>query len=637
LAKDPKQRYQHAEEISVDLRNIDSTSARISTVSQPPTKHRRFPNKWSSLFIIVGMFAAMVIGVLLGEWLRSFHEENPAVFRFTVPLNISDDQILGYPGGIVSISPDGKKLVYPGTVEEGFQLFQHELHSLEATLIPGTEGSGGSGPVFSWDGKWLAFTQAGRIMRIPIDGGLPVTICEWSSVNLGLSWSSNDHILYSEIKAGTSMSSGLLSVSAFGGTPVIMTQPEELESSQHRHRFPSFLPGGDAALCTIWTGRVSEARVGVASLKTGNTKALFKGLNPRYTPTGHLLYVQDNGYLMAVPFDAAKLEVKGTPEAVLNDVTVQMSGGAKYAFSNNGTLVYLPTGYQKRAPVQVDLHGSIQYLTDDRHDFSDPRLSPDGKHIAVSYEAGGGLEIWNYDIQTGSKIRIAGARSISPIWSHDGQNIAYASNKYGTYGIFMKNADGTGEAKELLVTEDHQIPCSWSTDGDFLIFKEKGDLYTLSLNQGYERRALIKTPFNEFMAAPSPDGRWLAYTSDQSGQVEVYVTEFPSPQKRYLISVDGGNEPVWSKNSKELFYRTAEHLIAVTFETEPAFRTNKRTTVLEMTGFEPVSLRVNSVPNYDVFQDGERFLMIKKPETPPHVVVVVNWFEELKHRVPTED
>jgi hypothetical protein len=444
--------------------------------------------------------------------------------------------------------------------------------------------------------------------------------------------------------------SSLQQVSDAGGTPQALTRLEK-DVSQ---RWPEFLPGSKAVLfaaAPTTGGNWINAQVAVQSVGTGERRNLIQGgTNPRYAPSGHLVYVQ-GGSLVAVPFDLQQLTTTGVAVPVVEGVLQSASSGAaQYSISSTGSLVYALGGIQaiQRRFVWVDRKGVEQVLTAPAHGYRYPRLSPDGRRMAVTIEESG-VNIWLYDLvrDTLTRLTFQGGYNLMGAWTPDGKRIAFESDMEGAGNLFWQLADGSGGLERLATSENPQVPNSWSQDGKLLAFIEinpstGNDIWVLgmgdpSLGSGQVRKAqpFLRTPFLESAPRFSPDGHWLAYISDESGRIEIYVQPYPDPGGKWQISTEGGTEPAWNRNGRELFYRSGNKMMAVDIATQPSFTAGKPRMLFE----GPYVATTGTFPNYDVSPDGQRFLMLKPTESaeaaPTQINVVLNWFEELKQKVPT--
>jgi eukaryotic-like serine/threonine-protein kinase len=347
--------------------------------------------------------------------------------------------------------------------------------------------------------------------------------------------------------------------------------------------------------------------------------------------------------LMALPFDPLQAAVTGASlsavEGVLQSPT---TGAAQYSLSDTGSLVYVPGGIQSAQSklVWVGRNGAEQPLAASAHAYLAPRLSPDGRRVAVG-TVEQDSQSWLYDLsrETLTRFTLEGNFNINPTWTPDGKRIGFESNKEGPYNIFWQLADGSGGLERLTTSEYLHAPGSWSPDGQLLAFVEVNpttgvDIWVLRMGD-HKAQPFLQTPFNESAPRFSPDGRWLAYVSDESGRYEIYVQPYPGPGGKWQVSTEGGTEPVWNRNGRELFYRSGDKMMAVDIATQPGFAAGKPRMLFE----GRYELAPIPIANYDVSLDGQRFLMLKPSEqeqaAPTQINVVLNWFEELKQKVPT--
>jgi eukaryotic-like serine/threonine-protein kinase len=548
------------------------------------------------------------------------------------------DRLVGPDQTSVALSPDGKQLAYAALRGGISQLYLRAMDSLESKPIPGTEGA--SEPFFSPDGQWLGFFAAQRLKKVSVSGGAAVTLGD-AVFAMGGSWSSRGTIVFVPTTA-----SPLLQVSDAGGAPQPLTH---LEKSDRSHASPEFLPGGKAVLFA--TGNTAAgSQVAVQSIATGERRNLIGGMKPRYAASGHLIFAQ-GGTLMAVPFDPQRLEIKGTPVPVVEGVAYSANiSASQYSISDNGSLIYLSGGTQgtQRRMVWVDRKGAEQPLAAPARVYRQPRLSHDGRRVAVTIDEQGN-QIWLYDLSRGTLTRstFEGDRNTDAAWTPDGKRIAFESNKEGPQNIFWQLADGSGGLERLTTNDYAQYPLSWSSDGQLLSFVELNpatgrDIWVLrmgdlSAGSGQARKVqpFLRTTFDETSPQFSSDGRWLAYTSNESGRYEIYVQPYPGPGGKWQISTEGGTEPVWNPNGRELFYRSGDKMMAVEIAAQPSFAAGTPR-MLFQGEYVPAPL---TFPNYDVSPDGQRFLMLKPVEqaesASTQINVVLNWFEELKQKVPS--
>jgi len=548
----------------------------------------------------------------------------------------------------VALSPDGKTLVFGAIWGGSQQLYARAMDQLSAVPIAGT--GGGSSPFFSPDGQWVGFIADGELRKVPLGGGPAVRLCKAASL-FGASWGDDGTIVFATLRNG-----GLWRVSAAGGTPEALTT---LQPGEYSHRLPHMLPGSRAVTFTIMKAayRWDDAQIVVRSLDTGNQTVLVTGgSDGRYVSTGHLIYVR-LGTLMAVPFDAARLVVIGGAIGVLDDVMqaadrnvsdMANTLAGQFTVSDTGALVYLTGGAvaaAQRSLAWVGPKGRSQALVAPPRPYIVPRLSPDGQRVAVTTTSDI-RQVWSYDVPRGTlgPVTVDGQSSYG-IFTPDGKRVVFRSGAAGGEdNLYWKAADGSGAVERLTTSVRSQTPSSWSPDGTTLAFVEEGDskgvlqfdIWVLSIADR-KTRAVIQTDANEMTPEFSPDGRWLAYVSNESGRNEVYVQPYPGPGERHLISTDGGEQPAWSRNGRDLFYVQSGGVTTLM-----AVRVASASTLLAGTPeavFESADLRIAWARSYDVAPDGQRFLLTLNKEAPTNLapaqmVFVQNWFEELKRLVP---
>jgi serine/threonine-protein kinase len=580
-----------------------------------------------------------VCAVVLG-WLAFRVERGAAqdVVRLVVSLP-RDQQLAIANEASLAIAPDGRRVVYAAASPPGSRprLFLRDLKRFEAQPIAGTEGA--IGPFFSPDGRWLGYFLEGKLYRISVEGGTPIEVCHVGQVVPGACWTEDDTILYTD-----SPDSGLLRVPASGGTPQRLTIPAAAEG-EIGHGWPSPLPDGRSIVFTVTSDE--GATVAVLSLDSGEWRLLEPGLGgARYAPSGHLIFARHEG-LMAVPFDPVTLRTQGTPVVVHDDVYTipALTGFGMSAFdvSRSGALVYLPGGSAagENRLVWVDRDGRSRPASGDPGLYEWPRLSPDGKRLAVNdAEYDGTGTIWILDLERDARSKLTRTdNNLLPAWTPDGKRLAFGSLQRGSdvVNVFWKAADASDEKTRLLESLHPRFPRSFSPDGRWLAIVEWNpdtmrDVWMLDLQGSGEARPFVDTPADEHSPYFSPDGRWLAYVSDESGRCEVYVESYPRGRGRWIISAGGGKEPVWSADGGELFYRNVDAMMAVSIESEPAFRASAPRVLFE----RPMKSGVYDTVSYDVAIDGSEFLMIERnlELAPQQIHVVLHWDRELRRRLP---
>jgi Tol biopolymer transport system component len=628
LAKEPERRWQAASDVCDELKWIAQESA---TRASPEAALLAARTK-SSLKIMLSAGAAVALSIVVGVAVSMFKPTVlKSVTRFTISLPLG--QRLDIIGAAIAISPDGTRLVYAaGSSNLNRQLYVRAMDGLESRPIPGTEGA--AWPFFSPDGQWVGFGAAGRLMKVALNGAPPVALLDTSVGGFfGASWGSQGKIAV----AGQPAGGGIRQIPDTGGEPQPLTR---LESGEVEHHWPEFLPAGRGLLFMASLGG-NTTKIVAQSLGAGERREVLQtGSFPRYALSGHLIY-QQGAVLMAAPFDPARLAINGAAVPVVDGV-LQSPGAVDphFSFSSTGSLVYVPGSVRasQLKLVWVDRKGTEQPIAAPAHDYVLPKVSPDGQHVAAGIEEGDS-QIWVDDLgrDTLTRLTFEGGANIDPVWTPDGKRIVFkgAQNR-----LFWQPADGSAGAEALTsnALSGNNVPGSWTPDGQVLTFLEINpntgyDVYTMSLKDRTPR-PFVQTRALETAPRFSPDGHFIAYNSDESGRAEVYVRPYPGPGGKWQISTEGGTEPVWNPRGRELFYRSGNKMMAVEVATQASFSAGKPNMLFE----GPYVTTPRSFPDYDVSPDGQRFLMLKasdQSQAPAQINVVLNWFEELKQKVPT--
>jgi serine/threonine-protein kinase len=630
LAKDRDDRWQDARDLRRTLDGIADESGQTLRVlasdlaDQPPPAWT-----WSvgRVTLMAGL-VALALAAALAPW-GSLSSTAPRPLVHSVIPIAPAEELAGANRPQVAISPDGSRIAFSGARAGGTQIYVRTLDRPEAEPVPGTEN--GTQPFFSPDGQSLGFWADGTLKKVAVRGGAPVTLCSQCS-DFGSSWSANDTIV---LGAGYR---GLARISAAGGSESRLTEADKARR-QRTIRFPEVLPGGNAVVFTAagWDEETyDDARIEVLSLETGEKKVLIEGgAYARYASTGHLVYGRA-GSLFAVAFDPVRLEVKGAPIAVLEGVSTQpLSGSAQFALSTDGTLVYAPgraMGIQSRL-VWADRQGRIEAAGDITRAFYFPRLSPDGQRVAVTVE-GAMAHLAVYDVARGILTRLTreDENVWTKAWTPDGKRLAYSVGAVGGSGsLRWQLADGSAPPEELT---RGSLDGSWSPDGGSLVFVRPDpttqlDLWLLPLEGERTARPLLPERFDQRSPAISPNGRWMAYVSEESGRPEVFVRAFPGLGQKVPVSARGGHQPRWSRDGGELFYREPPNRLMVSqIRTRPTLAVSKATIA-----FEDKEGRYLNV-GYDVAADG-RFLLVDENENYPRQLnLVQNFLEEVKRVAP---
>jgi eukaryotic-like serine/threonine-protein kinase len=622
LEKDPQKR----------LRHIGDVMALVEDVAPPPvpppmpTPIAAEPRqrRWVLVATLACVLAAALTG--LAAWVLKSAPSKP-VTRFAVSLPAGQRLFAVSPE--IAMSPDGTRLVYAaGQSVISSQLYVRVMDTLETRAIPGTEGA--NNPFFSPDGQWIGFYAGGKLKKVSVSGGLPVSLVDGVGGGVfaggyGASWSSQGTIAFAP-----GQSNPIQQVSDTGGNMHPLTR---LENGEAGHRYPELLPNGTGLLFNVFSSTTALGKTVIWSLKNAERRgSLPAGDLPRYAPSGHVVYLQ-GANLMAAPFSLGRLAITGASLAVIEGVLP-----LQYSFSSTGSLAYVPgssQGPQSRL-VWVDRNGVEQSAPVPLHNYVMPRISPDGRRVAVALEEADS-QIWLYDLarDTLTRLTFAEGANVDPVWTPDGKRIVF---KGVLNRLFWQPADGSGAAEGLTRERlsNNDVPSSWSPDGQAMaIVEQSGTLSVWILPlQNRKPQLFDRGPANETAPRFSPDGHWIAYSSLESGRYEIYARPYPGPGGKWQISTEGGTEPVWNPRGRELFYRIGNKMIAVDVATQPSFSPGKPRVLFEG-AYVPTP---RSLPNYDVTPDGQRFLMLKATEqaqAPTQISVVLNWFEELKRRVPT--
>jgi hypothetical protein len=650
LEKDPRRRVQAIAEARIAIEDTLGGAADETTVAVPsaaPLWRRALP--WT----LAGAFAlalALVL-VLWAPWRMGPEPATPV--RLSVELG-ADASLAGGFGPAAILSPDGKLLAFAArkVVDQPPQLYVRRLEHLQASPLAGTEGA--RNPFFSPDSLWLGFFAEGKLKKVAVTGGVAVTLCE-APDDRGGAWSEAGTILFTSAGVG-----GLSRVSSVGGTPEILTTPDQA-AEENSDRWPQALAGGKAVLFTTGTGGAFERASIVAQLLPKGPRKVVQrgGYHGRYLRSGHIVYIRD-GTLFAAPFDLDRLELTSPPVPVIEGVTaVPQNAGAQFSFSDSGTLVFLPgKGAAGGVPIQwMEKDGKTEPLRALAGDYNNIRFSPDGERLAMDLREGRERDVWVYEWgrDTMSRLTFDPGVDASPVWTPDGRRIAFASARADkvTPNIYWQRADGTGEAERLTESKNPQSPTSWHPSGKFLAFTERGpqtnwDISILPMEgddaSGWkpgQASVFLNSPLNEVEAAFSPDGRWLAYRSDESGRWEIYVRPFPGPGGKWLVSTAGGTLPTWSRYRKELFYRLFEveaPLMVASYAAEGnSFRAEKPWQWSP--GLVAGRGGIIGTRTFDVHPDGQRFAVLKVAEQQTQdkrdkVVFIQNFFDELRRVAP---
>ena len=620
LHKDPRER----------LRDIGDARQELEEESHAGSKR---PLRWAAAAIVGLAIALVLIDLVLRPRQQAPTQAAPLhLTRYSIPLTANPSPS----GRSLAISPDGGRIAI--VTDQGLMVRARE--ELDAVRFGVLSGAGSGAPFFSPDGQWIAFNDGQALRRMPSTGGPPVKMTDTGPAVIG-SWASSG-IVFADMN-------GLFEVAPDGGQPRKL--PANLGPNEQA-MFPQLVRQGQAVLFTVIPSRTNTpalfanapgARVEVLELSSGARHTVVQGGGrAQYLPTGHLVYVAGDT-LYAAAFDLKTLQLRGDAVPVQRGMDT-----GEFAISEEGTLVYQP-GIRSSgsALVWVDRQGVEQPLDAPLRPYIYPRLSPDGTRVALDVAGPPSRDIWIWDLtrKTFERFTLDPAGNPLPVWTHDGRRLAFGSDRFGVTNLFWQAADGSGEAERLLESARIEIPISMAPDGRLLFSVDVPgngrDVHALTLDASRHVERILYSAANELNAEVSPDGHWILYDSDESGQYEVYVRPYPQAYSggRWQISVNGGRQPMWSHNGQEIFYRDFEGgLQAAAVEISPTFKPGQVTRLFPNKGYAGAGM-YGGARTFDVSQDGRRFLMLKQQQpgsgaTASSVVVVLNWFEELKRAVP---
>jgi eukaryotic-like serine/threonine-protein kinase len=597
-------------------------------------------------WVIGAAVLSLLVGASIGWLMPRRATEVPLVTRLQMNV-FPADQLVGSIASVrpartaIALSPDGRTVAFVATSGNVTQLYIRGLDRAEASPVHGTEGA--SEPFFSPDGAWIGFRAGNKIRKVLAAGGAPVTIAE---VDGGTpSWGDNGAVFF----AGAN---GISSVPSNGGAVATVTTRDA--ARRERHILPQPLPGSRAIIFTIGTTGWDTANVVLRVLDSGEQRVLVQGgADARYVGTGHIAYMK-SGTLMAVPFDVRSLQVTGTPvvliEGVMQAVNAPNSsdetGAGQFAVSSSGTLIYATGGTSRLLEgswMWVDRTGAAQPVEAvPAGPYLFPRLSPDGQTVAVTVRAGS-PDVWVYDVVRGAPTRLTFEGGSHPIWSPDGKRLAFTVMIDGVSNLHVIDAGGGGKPERLAQSPFAQIPTSWTATPNVLVFLQRPQLDSYGIwvlpmdGENRTARIFVESKFPLSHAELSPDGRWLAYVSRESGAPEVYVQPFPGSGQKTRISTSGGTEPIWLPNGREILYRHAGQFFSATIRSVSPFQIDPPRLLFATKGEYDSTSPIRS---WNVSPNGQRFLLSRfaeskdKPVTAIHVVL--NWAEELKRLVPAK-
>src|SRR6059036_1854079 len=613
LAKVPADRFQTAAQF------VDAL-ARPGEATHAPGRLGRRAVRDIAAWAVAGLATVLALWV----WLRP-RPEPPArpVARFTLVLPSNAPMSDFAAGPTVALSPDGSRIIYVSSASTGNQLFSRRLDQLDPVPLAGTQNA--RNPFFSPDGRWVAYFSGSKLYKLPLGGGPAAVVADVPGVAFGATWGTTDTIVFR-------LERTLMKVAAAGGAPQLLLQSDT--SRGESYMFPHYLPDAKALLLQIRTKGVD--RLGVLTLATRKlTRFDQPGSNPRYVSAGYVVVATRSGTLLAVPFDPSRLEITGSAVPVADGLVVGPGGGARMGMSRDGAFAYVSGPVALRELVMVDRAGRARVLPAGPQAYIAPRVSPDGRQIAVEVAELDlvNADVWVYDMAQHTRTRLTFDQSAHrPIWTPDGRRIVYSRGQFGQGDLYWIPADGSGPAELLLVAPEDQWAGDVTPDGRTLLFRSGGggpvrSIHTLSLQGPRTAQPFLANQFDNHSPSLSPDGHWVASVSNESGRLEVYVRPFPGSGGRWQVSLDGGSEPVWAANGRELFYRNGTKMMVAAIALHPTFTVGARRELFEGSYVNDPVYR-----SYDVTRDGQAFVMVRSPKPSADFIVVLNWFDQLREQ-----
>ena len=637
LAKDVDERWQSAGDLKRQLQWIASggTTTQVAASGRAPARGRRETIVWS----VTALVAVVAAAIMLIAFARRTAVGRVPPSHLLMPV-LPGNEATGW----IAITPDGRRVAFGAmSSATGGALFTRSLGDAAAQLIQSIRG-GAESPSFSPDGSWLAFGAEGRIKKIQASGGTAIDLGPSGRGGVvGMCWLDNDTIVFG-VNDEPAVS-GIRTMSATSGASTSLTKVDV--SHELQHVLPVAVPGGRfIVFAAVQSEDRSEAQevIEVVAVDTGKRRPLLRGGVPlRVLPTGHLLIRRERD-VFAVPFDLAHGDVSGQPVSVLSNVSWMLYGATSLAAADNGTVVYLAGGETGAGGVHQLLwlapDHSVAPLVLPPKEYYDPRVAPDGQHIAVEAQDSGD-DIWIVDLRRGTTTRLTfdAGEDETPAWSPDGRWVAYASSRAGQpRTIYRRASDGSGPEEKLYSAAEHMHVDDWSRDGKSLLLTIDGaqlktGLWLLPLDGSSKPFPILDTRFAERNARLSPDRKWIAYESDDSGRVEVYVQRFPTLGSKVQVSNDGGAQPVWSRDGRQLFYRGSGKVMSVTVGSGDPIQLGAPVGIFEDTFLDKGADHTG----YDVSPDGHRLVFSRESATTPrkYLDVLQGWLPELQRRVPS--
>jgi len=622
LAKNPEERWQTARDLALELKWIGETGSQAGLAGRVPAgRSRRERAAW----LLAAALSVLLISGGAAWWQASNRPPRSMYFHASVPFAAND----------LALSPDGRTLamVAYSAQANNYVLWTYEVGGHRTNSLDGTQGA--SYPFWSPDGKFIGFFADGELKKVEVSGGQPQVLCDAPN-GRGGTWNRDGVIVFTP----DSLGAGLFRVSSSGGSPLEMTKLDASRSEQS-HRWPVFLPDGKHFLYlgSNFAGLLENNAIFLGSLDSQERRLLVStSANAAYAEPGYLVYLRDNKTLVAQPFDGRRYVLSGEPHTLSDEVLyTPLVNRAVFSVSNGDVLV---TQTGKGASVSqltwFDRSGKPAGTVGMPASFGNVRLSPDGHRVAVDQinPDGRNIDIWIHELARGATTRLTFDPSPhqAPIWSPDGKQILFSSNRKVTTRLYLKNADGSG-SEEQVADLGTFVPVNawdWSRDGKHVLFRKGNEVWHLSRPE-HATKPLLQAKWTVRNAQSSPDGRWMAYASNETGSMQVYVSPFLNGNGKWQVSSAGGQEPKWRQDGKELFYLSADgKMMAAAVKTGASFEASSPVALFQTHRRQPVSSQ--DVFSYDVSGDGQKFLILTKVDeaNAAPLSVLLNWASEME-------
>jgi eukaryotic-like serine/threonine-protein kinase len=625
LSKLPADRFASAAEFAAALND----PTRVTTsATQGASPIRR--NRWQSTAIIAA--AALIAGTALGMLLkRSPTARDPGVVRVLMSLPDSGG-VRPIDNATIALSPDGRRIAYIGPSKTGHMLWVREMNDFEGKPLAGTEGA--QAPFFSPDGAMIGFFDSGdfqsKLLVIPAVGGTVQTIVSDSATAFGGSWGSDGNIYFNDNHGGVAR------VASQGGSIFRLSRADTARGDQE-HDYPIVLPAAKGAIIQVWKGSPGENVIAALSFATGKINVIAKGTYAQFLPPDKLLFGTADGRVFAITFDEKSLTATGEPVQVLDNVREEgVNGSLQFAVSQSGTLAYVPAANADRDIVWVSRNGTETPVDSGwTGPFSDLSLSPDGTRLAMTIAGNDGAAVWVKRLPGGSVTQLTlSGTSDRPTWSPDGHAVAYLGNRGGRRTAWMRRADGSNDEQPVNGKSPQLDEISLPPKGALTVLRTLGSAANtrkllLAMSPDSTPRQLLHTDYDNFAAVISPDGKWMAYASNESHQNEIYVRPFPAVDSaRWTISVSGGTEPMWAHSGRELFFRAKSgDMMAVPVVTGNTFEAGTPVKLFNASHY----VADDRHHEYDVSPDDQKFIVVRNSQKNSQTLgVVVNWGADIK-------